>query len=150
MLGGTQSLHTNSKDEALCLPAEESVKLALRTQQVIAHESGVVNTVDPLGGSFYLEHLTDTIEVEAESSSGRSTRWAEWSPRSRAGSTPTHRSAADGWSRQIEQKERIIVGVNAYTDDQPLTCSSSKSAKKFASARSIGSIRSKLAVTRAR
>ncbi len=68
VLGGTQSLHTNSKDEALCLPAEESVKLALRTQQVIAYESGVASTVDPLGGSFYLEHLTDTIEARGRES----------------------------------------------------------------------------------
>ena len=66
VLGGTQSLHTNSKDEALALPTEESVRLALRTQQVIAHESGIASTVDPLGGSFYVEHLTDTIEAEAE------------------------------------------------------------------------------------
>ena len=61
---GTQSLHTNSKDEALALPSEESVTIALRTQQVIAHEIGVTDTVDPLGGSYYLEHLTDTIEAK--------------------------------------------------------------------------------------
>ncbi len=66
VLGGTQSLHTNSKDEALALPTEDSVRLALRTQQVIAHESGVASTVDPLGGSFYVEHLTDRLEAEAE------------------------------------------------------------------------------------
>src|SRR5438034_2279343 len=65
VLGGTQSLHTNSFDEALALPTEEAVKLALRTQQMIAHESGVTNTVDPLGGSYFLEDLTNRLEAEA-------------------------------------------------------------------------------------
>jgi methylmalonyl-CoA mutase N-terminal domain/subunit len=65
VLGGTQSLHTNSRDEALALPTEESARLALRTQQVIAEESGVANVVDPLGGSYYVEWLTDRIEHEA-------------------------------------------------------------------------------------
>src|SRR5881409_3936698 len=65
VLGGTQSLHTNSLDEALALPTEEAVTIALRTQQVIAHESGVVNTADPLGGSYFVEKLTNDIEAEA-------------------------------------------------------------------------------------
>ena len=65
VLGGTQSLHTNSFDEALALPTEDAVRIALRTQQVIAHETGVVNTIDPLGGSYYVEHLTNTLEAEA-------------------------------------------------------------------------------------
>ena len=65
VLGGTQSLHTNYFDEALALPTEDAVRLALRTKQVIAHESGVVNTIDPLGGSYYLEELTDRLEAEA-------------------------------------------------------------------------------------
>src|SRR5690625_4290682 len=64
VMGGTQSLHTNSRDEALSLPTEESARIALRTQQVIAHESGVADTVDPLGGSYYVESLTDQIEQE--------------------------------------------------------------------------------------
>jgi methylmalonyl-CoA mutase N-terminal domain/subunit len=66
VLGGTQSLHTNSYDEALSLPTEKAVRIALRTQQILAHESGVTNTIDPLGGSYYIEHLTDRIEAEAE------------------------------------------------------------------------------------
>src|SRR5690606_21233959 len=66
VLGGTQSLHTNSMDEALALPSEQSALLALRTQQILAHESGVTNTVDPLGGSYFVEHLTDRLEREAE------------------------------------------------------------------------------------
>src|SRR5690606_38565108 len=65
VLGGTQSLHTNSRDEALALPSEEAVTVALRTQQIIAHESGVANTIDPLGGSYYVEKLTDELEAEA-------------------------------------------------------------------------------------
>jgi methylmalonyl-CoA mutase N-terminal domain/subunit len=66
VLGGTQSLHTNSKDEALALPTENSVRTALRTQQIVAYESGVTNTIDPLGGSWYIESMTDRIEKEAE------------------------------------------------------------------------------------
>ncbi len=65
MLGGTQSLHTNSYDEALTLPSEQSVEIALRTQQIIAHESGVADTVDPLGGAWFIEDLTDKIEAGA-------------------------------------------------------------------------------------
>ena len=66
VLGGTQSLHTNSYDEALALPTEDAVRIALRTQQVIAHETGVVNTIDPLGGSYFIEALTDELERQAE------------------------------------------------------------------------------------
>ena len=76
MLGGTKSLHTNSLDEALALPTEEAALIALRTQQIIAHESGVTNTVDPLGGSYFIEALTD----ETERAGGRTTssRFASW------------------------------------------------------------------------
>ena len=121
VLGGTQSLHTNSKDEALALPAEESVRLALRTQQVIAHESGIASTVDPLGGSFYLEHLTDTIESEADA--------LIKSIDAKGGIAAAIESgfvrglidqAAYEWSSQIERKDRIVVGVNEYTEDEPL------------------------------
>ena len=85
VLGGTQSLHTNSKDEALSLPTEESVRLALRTQQIIAHETGVASTVDPLGGSFYVENTDRRHRGRRRAaSSRRSTRWEEWSPRSKA------------------------------------------------------------------
>ena len=66
VLGGTQSLHTNSQDEALALPGESAVQVALRTQQIIAHESGVTDTVDPLAGSYFVEHLTDEIERRAD------------------------------------------------------------------------------------
>jgi methylmalonyl-CoA mutase N-terminal domain/subunit len=66
VMGGTQSLHTNSKDEALALPTEDSVRIALRTQQIVAHESGVAQTIDPLAGSYFVEALTDKLEAEAE------------------------------------------------------------------------------------
>ena len=118
VLGGTQSLHTNSKDEALALPTEESVRLALRTQQVIAHESGVASTVDPLGGSFYVEHLTDTIEAEAEALITTIDAMGGMVGRDRERiRPPTHRSGRLTNGRmQIERKERIVVGVNDYTD----------------------------------
>jgi methylmalonyl-CoA mutase, N-terminal domain len=122
VLGGTQSLHTNSKDEALCLPAEESVKLALRTQEVIAHETGVANTVDPLGGSFFVEHLTDAIEAEALALIEQIDALGGMVAAIETGFVRRLiDQAADRWSEQIEHKERIVVGVNAYADDQPLT-----------------------------
>ena len=83
VLGGTQSLHTNSRDEALGLPTEESASLALRTQQIIAHETGVTNVADPFGGSVAIEKMTDEIEQGARDISTASTRWAERSRRSR-------------------------------------------------------------------
>ena len=92
VLGGTQSLHTNSYDEALALPTEEAVTIALRTQQVIAHETGVTNTVDPLGGSYFVEALTDEMEQRVPTStSRRSTSSAAWSRRS-SSTTPSARS----------------------------------------------------------
>ena len=85
MLGGTQSLHTNSRDEALALPTAEAARLALRTQQIIAHEAGVTETPDPLAGCYFVESLTDELEAAARPTSTRSTRWAARSPRSRRG-----------------------------------------------------------------
>ncbi len=83
VLGGTQSLHTNSRDEALALPTEASVRIALRTQQIIAYESGDAGTVDPLAGSYYVESLTNRIEEEALAYIKKSTPWAARSARSR-------------------------------------------------------------------
>ena len=121
VLGGTQSLHTNSKDEALALPAEESVRLALRTQQVIAHESGVASTVDPLGGSFYVEHLTDTIEAEAEILIKTIDEKGGMTAAIESGfARGLIDQAAYEWSTQIERKERIVVGVNDHADEEPL------------------------------
>ena len=120
VLGGTQSLHTNSKDEALSLPNEESVRLALRTQQVIALESGVASTVDPLGGSFYLEHLTDAIEAEASRLIARIDEMGGMVAAIESGfARQLIDQAAFAWSDQIDRKERLVVGVNAHTDLEP-------------------------------
>jgi methylmalonyl-CoA mutase N-terminal domain/subunit len=123
VLGGCQSLHTNSFDEALALPTEHAVKLALRTQQVLAHETGVASTIDPLGGSYYLEHLTNRLEAEAY----------EYFDRIRAlgGVVPAirenffQREIADAsfrFQREVEAGDRVIVGVNRYqeTEERPI------------------------------
>jgi methylmalonyl-CoA mutase N-terminal domain/subunit len=120
VLGGTQSLHTNSMDETLALPTEEAVQVALRTQQVLAYETGVPNVIDPLGGSYYIESLTDQLEREAESLfeeidgiggvvAGLEQGWFQ-------------RKIAESAARQqweIEQHRRAIVGVNEFVTDEP-------------------------------
>ena len=123
VLGGTQSLHTNSMDETLALPTEQAVQVALRTQQVLAFETGVPNVADPLGGSYYVEALTDSMEREAEALfqkidevggvvRGLETGWLQ-------------RQISESSSRQqweVEQHRRVIVGVNEFvTDDEELT-----------------------------
>ena len=121
VLGGTQSLHTNSKDEALALPTEDSVRLALRTQQVIAHESGVVNTVDPLGGSFHVEQLTDRIEAEAEALDRRDRQDRRHGrgdrERVRAADSST-RPATSGACRS-SARSGSSSGSTTYTDSEP-------------------------------
>jgi len=123
VLGGTQSLHTNSFDEALALPTESAVRLALRTQQVIAHETGVANTIDPLGGSYYVEELTNRLEAEAYDYFTRI--------RNLGGVIPAikenffQREIAEAsfrYQHEVEQKQRVVVGVNRYQheDEQPL------------------------------
>src|SRR5207249_4218648 len=84
VLGGTQSLHTNSLDETLALPTEEAVRLALRTQQIIAHETGVADVIDPFGGSYFVESLTDQLEREAEGLFAEIQWWVAWSRESKA------------------------------------------------------------------
>src|SRR6185503_10921500 len=120
VLGGTQSLHTNSMDETLALPTEEAVQVALRTQQILAYETGVPNVMDPLGGSYYVEALTDQLEQEAERLfaeidevggvvAGLETGWFQ-------------RKIAESAARQqweIEQHRRVIVGVNEFVTDEP-------------------------------
>ena len=118
VLGGTNSLHTNSLDEALALPTAEAATLALRTQQIIAHESGVANIVDPLGGSYFVERLTlDMEEGALPVLRRRSIAWAAWSPRSstasRSARSPSRRTAS---SRPSRRKEKLIVGVNAFVE----------------------------------
>jgi methylmalonyl-CoA mutase N-terminal domain/subunit len=121
--GGTQSLHTNSMDEALALPSQEAVTVALRTQQIIAHESGAAETVDPLAGSYYVEHLTNTIEEEARAyidridAMGGSVRAIEQSYMQKE-----IQDSAYQYQRQIESGKRVIVGVNQFVvEEQPPT-----------------------------
>ena len=118
VLGGTQSLHTNSMDETLALPTEAAVQVALRTQQILAYETGVPNVMDPLGGSYYVESLTDSLEAEAESlfaqieEQGGVVKGLEegWFQRKIAEAASRHQ-----W--EIEQRRRLVVGVNEFTDD---------------------------------
>ncbi len=115
VLGGTQSLHTNSRDEALGLPTEESAQLALRTQQVIAYESGVTSVPDPFGGSYYMEELTDRIEAEA---TGYLRRIDGMGGTLRAIETgfiqAEIQNAAYEYQREVEKGERVVVGVNRF------------------------------------
>ena len=121
VLGGTQSLHTNSFDEALALPTEDAVRIALRTQQVIAHETGAVNTIDPLGGSYYVEDLTNRLEAEAYDYFERIEKLGGVIPAIEQNFF--QREIADAsfrYQHEVEQKQRIIVGVNRYElDDEP-------------------------------
>jgi methylmalonyl-CoA mutase, N-terminal domain len=123
VLGGTQSLHTNSYDEALALPSEEAVRIALRTQQVIAHEIGVTNTVDPLGGSYFVEALTDELEAQAYQYFRKIDELGGMVEAVKAG-FPQREIAEAAYELQceIDRGERIIVGVNEYRegDDREL------------------------------
>jgi methylmalonyl-CoA mutase N-terminal domain/subunit len=119
VLGGTQSLHTNSRDEALSLPTEDSVRTALRTQQVIAHESGVANTVDPLAGSYYIEELTDRIEAEASELIGKIDNAGGVVAAIEEGFIQRQiENSAYEFQQEIEKGERIIVGVNDFKIDE--------------------------------
>jgi methylmalonyl-CoA mutase N-terminal domain/subunit len=123
VLGGTQSLHTNSRDEALGLPTEESARIALRTQQIIANESGAADVVDPLGGSWAVEALTDEIEGRAleylrkiDDMGGMVRAIADGYVQREI------QEAAYSWQKQVEAKEQVVVGVNAYrAEDPPVT-----------------------------
>jgi len=122
VLGGTQSLHTNSLDEALALPSEYAVKIALRTQQIIAHESGVTNTIDPLGGSFFVEAMTDRIEAEARAYFRQIEQIGGVIPALKAGFFQREiAEAAYRYQREIDDQRRIIVGINDYVEEEPLT-----------------------------
>jgi methylmalonyl-CoA mutase N-terminal domain/subunit len=120
VLGGTQSLHTNSMDETLALPSEEAVQVALRTQQILAYETGVPSVADPLGGSYYVEALTDQLEAEAErlfaqiDEIGGVVRGLEdgWFQKRIAES-----AARQQW--EIEQRRKLVVGVNEFVTDEP-------------------------------
>ncbi len=119
VLGGTQSLHTNSKDEALALPTEETVRLSLRTQQIIALESGVTNTLDPLGGSYFVEELTDRIEAEAEKYIKIIDDLGGMVSAIEQGYVHQEiEQAAYAYGRSIESGSRAIVGVNKFAEEQ--------------------------------
>jgi methylmalonyl-CoA mutase N-terminal domain/subunit len=121
VLGGTQSLHTNSLDEALALPSEHAVTIALRTQQIIAHESGVVNTIDPLGGSYAIEALTDRIERQAYDYFEQIEALGGVLPAIEAGFFQQEiADAAYSYQREIDEKQRVVVGVNEYVEDEPI------------------------------
>ncbi len=122
VLGGTQSLHTNSMDEALALPSEKAVRIALRTQQILANESGATNTIDPLAGSFYIESLTNEIENQAmdyitkiDDMGGMVTAIEKGYPQKEI------LSSAYKFQKEVESKDRIIVGVNEYAIEEELT-----------------------------
>ena len=123
VLGGTQSLHTNSFDEALALPTEHSVKLALRTQQVIAHETGVASTIDPLGGSYFVEDLTNRLEAEAYDYFDRIRKLGGVIPAIKENFFQREIAEASfQFQNEVERGERVIVGVNRYQepDEKPI------------------------------
>ncbi len=119
VLGGTQSLHTNSFDEALALPTEDAVRLALRTQQVIAHETGVVDTADPLGGSYFLEHLTNELERQAYDYFDRIEQIGGVVEAIRQNFFQAEIAEASfRYQLEVERQERVIVGVNRYVTEE--------------------------------
>ena len=118
VLGGTQSLHTNSMDESLALPSEKAVKIALRTQQIIAYETGVINTVDPLGGSYFVEALTDKMEKQANEIFDQIDAFGGVIPAIESGYFQKEiADAAYRYQREVEQKEKFIVGVNEFVEE---------------------------------
>ena len=115
VLGGTQSLHTNSRDEALALPTEDSVQIALRTQQIVAHESGVTNTIDPLAGSYFVESLTKNMIDEAEEMIDKIEKMGGMVSAIEKGYAQQQiQNSAYDYQRSIETKDRIVVGVNEF------------------------------------
>jgi methylmalonyl-CoA mutase N-terminal domain/subunit len=120
ILGGTQSLHTNSFDEALCLPTENAVRIALRTQQIIAHESGVADTVDPLAGSYYVEWLTNKMEEEAEEYFRKIEELGGVVPAIKANFFQKEiANASYKYQQEVENRERTIVAVNQFEQREP-------------------------------
>ena len=122
ILGGTQSLHTNSRDEALALPTQESARLALRTQQILAYESGVTETPDPLAGSYFVESLTDAVEAAAQvyldqiDAMGGAIAAIEAGFQQRSIQDAAYRA-----QRRIESGDAVVVGVNRYQDDEGIS-----------------------------
>jgi methylmalonyl-CoA mutase N-terminal domain/subunit len=122
VLGGTQSLHCNGKDEALALPTEEAATIALRTQQILLHESGVANTVDPTGGSYAIEHMTNRIEEEARELLARIDAIGGTLAAVESGYIQRQiQESAYAAQRASDSGEAVIVGVNRYADATPVT-----------------------------
>ncbi len=120
VLGGTQSLHTNSRDEALGLPTEASARIALRTQQIIANESGAADIIDPLGGSWAVEAMTDEIEARAEAYIKKIDEMGGMVQAISKGYVQREiQDAAYAWQKSVEAKEQVVVGVNAYQSEDP-------------------------------
>lgn len=118
VLGGTQSLHTNSMDETLALPSEKAVKIALRTQQLIAYETGVINTVDPLGGSYFVEALTEKMEKQANEIFDQIDAFGGVIPAIESGYFQKEiADAAYRYQKEVERKEKFIVGVNEFFEE---------------------------------
>ncbi len=118
VLGGTQSLHTNSMDEALALPTEHAVKVALRTQQILAAETGLTDAIDPLGGSYFIEDLTDRMEAEAEKIFAEIEKRGGMIPAIEQGYPQLEiAKAAYRFQKDVEEEKYVVVGVNAYRDD---------------------------------
>ncbi|RPI28476.1 MAG: methylmalonyl-CoA mutase, partial [Chloroflexota bacterium] len=121
VMGGTQSLHTNSMDEALWLPTEKAVRIALRTQQIIAYESGVADSVDPLAGSYLIEHLTDEIEAQAENYLMKIDEMGGALAAIEKGYIQGEiQEAAYCYQKAVESEEQVVVGVNAFRVNQTL------------------------------
>ena len=119
VLGGTQSLHTNSKDEALSLPAEDAARIAVRTQQILGYESGVADVVDPLAGSYYVEYLTDNIEQRAWDYIGQiDTLGGSVHAIERGFMQAEIEQAAYDYQRALEQQRAIVVGVNRFIQEE--------------------------------
>src|SRR5437016_12581042 len=121
VLGGTQSLHTHAMDEVFALPTDKAARLAVRTQQLLAYETGVANTIDPLGGSYFIESLTDEMERQAEAYFKRIDEIGGVIPAIEVGFFQKEiADAAFRYQQELEQKRRLVVGVNEFTvDDEP-------------------------------
>ena len=119
MAGGAQSIHTNGYDEALALPSERSARIALRTQQLLAHEAGGTDTADPLGGSYFIEALTDELEAKAWDLIGRIDELGGAVAAVEQGFVQDEiEQAAFRWQQEVESGERVIVGVNRFTEGE--------------------------------
>jgi methylmalonyl-CoA mutase N-terminal domain/subunit len=144
VLGGTQSLHTNAYDEALALPSEAAARLALRTQQVLANETGVTDTVDPLAGSYFVERLTDDVEARARQLMGRVEELGGAVEAIERGfqKEEIERSAYDQL-RAVERGQRVVVGVNRYAggEEEPVSLMQLDPAIAEAQAKALADIR---------